>query len=165
GAALLLPKTLPMMTTAAVTIPRARVFVLGVGFAGLQAIATARRLGAVVQAFDVRPETKEQVESLGAKFVEVELDTSEAKGTGGYAKEQSEEFLRRQRELMARVVAASDVVITTAQVPGKKAPVRVTGDMVKGMAPGSVIVDMAAGQGANVELSRPDEEVVVDGAT
>jgi len=162
-AARLLPKMMPMMTTAAGTIPPAKVFVLGVGVAGLQAIATAKRLGAVVQAFDVRPETKEQVESLGAKFVEVELDTSEAKGTGGYAKEQSEDFLRRQRELMARVVAASDVVITTAQVPGKKAPVLVTGDMVKGMAPGSVIVDMAAGQGGNVELSRPDEEVVVNG--
>jgi NAD(P) transhydrogenase subunit alpha len=164
-AARLLPKMMPMMTTAAGTIPPAKVFVLGAGVAGLQAIATARRLGAVVQAFDVRPETKEQVESLGAKFVEVELDTSEAKGTGGYAKEQSEEFLNRQRELMARVVAASDIVITTAQVPGKKAPVLVTEDMVRAMAPGSVIVDMAAGQGGNVELSRPDEEVVVGGVT
>ena len=164
-AARLLPKMMPMMTTAAGTIPPAKVFVLGVGVAGLQAIATARRLGAVVQAFDVRPETKEQVESLGAKFVEMELDTSEAKGTGGYAKEQSEDFLRRQRELMARVVAASDVVITTAQVPGKKAPVLVTEDMVRGMAPGSVIVDMAAGQGGNVELSKPDEEVLVNGVT
>jgi NAD(P) transhydrogenase subunit alpha len=161
-AARLLPK---MMTTAAGTIPPAKVFVLGVGVAGLQAIATARRLGAVVQAFDVRPETKEQVESLGAKFVEVPLDTSEAKGTGGYAKEQSEDFLRRQRELMAKVVAASDIVITTAQVPGRKAPVLVTADMVRGMAPGSVIVDMAAGQGGNVELSQPDEEVVVNGVT
>jgi NAD(P) transhydrogenase subunit alpha len=164
-AARLLPKMMPMMTTAAGTIPPAKVFVLGVGVAGLQAIATARRLGAVVQAFDVRPETKEHVESLGAKFVEVPLDTAEAKGTGGYAKEQSEEFLRRQRELMAKVVAASDVVITTAQVPGKKAPVLVTADMVHGMAPGSVIVDMAAGQGGNVELSRPDEDVVVGGVT
>ncbi|HKN49173.1 MAG TPA: Re/Si-specific NAD(P)(+) transhydrogenase subunit alpha [Actinomycetota bacterium] len=164
-AARLLPKMMPMMTTAAGTIPPARVFVLGVGVAGLQAIATARRLGAVVQAFDVRPETKEQVESLGAKFVEVPLDTSEAKGTGGYAKEQSEDFLRRQRELMAKVVAASDVVITTAQVPGRKAPVLVTADMVHGMAPGSVIVDMAAGQGGNVELSKPDEDVVVGGVT
>ncbi len=164
-AARLLPKMMPMMTTAAGTIPPAKVFVLGVGVAGLQAIATARRLGAVVQAFDVRPETKEQVESLGAKFVEVPLDTSEAKGTGGYAKEQSEDFLRRQRELMAKVVAASDVVITTAQVPGRKAPVLVTADMVHGMAPGSVIVDMAAGQGGNVELSQPDTEVVVNGVT
>ena len=164
-AARLLPKMMPMMTTAAGTIPPAKVFVLGVGVAGLQAIATARRLGAVVQAFDVRPETQEQVESLGAKFVEVPLDTSEAKGTGGYAKEQSEDFLRRQRELMAKVVAASDVVITTAQVPGRKAPVLVTADMVRGMAPGSVIVDMAAGQGGNVELSKPDEDVVVGGVT
>ena len=164
-AARLLPKMMPMMTTAAGTIPPAKVFVLGAGVAGLQAIATARRLGAVVQAFDVRPETKEQVESLGAKFVEVPLDTSEAKGTGGYAKEQSEDFLRRQRELMAKVVAASDVVITTAQVPGRKAPVLVTADMVRGMAPGSVIVDMAAGQGGNVELSKPDEDVVVGGVT
>src|SRR6266550_6583685 len=151
-AARLLPKMMPMMTTAAGTIPPAKVFVLGVGVAGLQAIATARRLGAVVQAFDVRPETKEQVESLGAKFVEVPLDTSEAKGTGGYAKEQSEDFLRRQRELMAKVVAASDVVITTAQVPGRKAPVL-------------VMADMAAGQGGNVELSQPDTEVVVNGVT
>jgi NAD(P) transhydrogenase subunit alpha len=164
-AARLLPKMMPMMTTAAGTIPPAKVFVLGVGVAGLQAIATARRLGAVVQAFDVRPETREQVESLGAKFVEVPLDTSEAKGTGGYAKEQSEDFLRRQRELLAKVVAGSDVVITTAQVPGRKAPVLVTADMVRGMAPGSVIIDMAAGQGGNVELSQPDAEVVVNGVT
>jgi len=158
-------RALPMMMTAAGTVPATKVFVMGAGVAGLQAIATARRLGAVVQAFDVRPETKEQVESLGAKFVEVPLDTSEAKGTGGYAKEQSEDFLRRQRELMAKVVAASDVVITTAQVPGRKAPVLVTADMVRGMAPGSVIVDMAAGQGGNVELSQPDQDVVVNGVT
>lgn len=162
-AARTLPKMFPMMTTAAGTIPPAKVFVLGVGVAGLQAIATARRLGAVVQAFDVRPETKEQVESLGAKFVEVELEA--AQGTGGYAKEQSEDFLRRQRELLAKVVAASDVVITTAQVPGKKAPVLMTEDMVRGMAPGAVIVDMAAGQGGNVALSRPDEQVMVGGVT
>lgn len=162
-AARTLPKMFPMMTTAAGTIPPAKVFILGVGVAGLQAIATARRLGAVVQAFDVRPETKEQVESLGAKFVEVELEA--AQGTGGYAKEQSEDFLRRQRELLAKVVAASDVVITTAQVPGKKAPVLVTEEMVRGMAPGAVIVDMAAGQGGNVALSRPDEQVVINGVT
>ena len=162
-AARLLPKMMPMMTTAAGTIPPAKVFVLGVGVAGLQAIATARRLGAVVQAFDVRPETKEQVESLGAKFVEVELEA--AAGTGGYAKEQSEDFLRRQRELLAKVVAASDIVITTAQVPGKKAPVLVTEEMVLGMAPGSVIIDMAAGQGGNVALSQPDQEVMIKGIT
>ncbi len=160
-----LPKMFPMMTTAAGTIPPAKVFILGAGVAGLQAIATARRLGAVVEAFDVRPEVKEQVQSLGAKFVEVELDTTQSSGTGGYAKEQSEDFLRRQRELMARVVAASDVVITTAQVPGKKAPVLVTENMVKAMAPGSVIVDMAAQQGGNVEPSRPGEPVVVHGVT
>jgi NAD(P) transhydrogenase subunit alpha len=162
-AARTLPKMFPMMTTAAGTIPPAKVFILGVGVAGLQAIATARRLGAIVQAFDVRPETKEQVQSLGAKFIEVELEA--AAGTGGYAKEQSEDFLRRQRELLASVVAASDVVITTAQVPGKKAPVLVTEDMVRGMAPGAVIVDMAAGQGGNVALSQPDEAVVVAGVT
>ncbi|MGH2732844.1 MAG: Re/Si-specific NAD(P)(+) transhydrogenase subunit alpha [Actinomycetota bacterium] len=158
-----LPKMFPMMTTAAGTIPPARVFVLGAGVAGLQAIATARRLGAVVEAFDVRLEVKEQVQSLGARFVEVELDTQAATGTGGYAQEQSEEFLRRQREVMARVVAASDVVITTAQVPGKKAPLLVTEEMIEGMAPGSVIVDMAAGQGGNVALSRPDEAVLTHG--
>jgi NAD(P) transhydrogenase subunit alpha len=164
-AARMLPKMMPMMTTAAGTIPPAKVFILGVGVAGLQAIATAKRLGAVVQAFDVRPETAEQVESLGAKFVKVELDTAGAQGSGGYAKEQSEEFLRRQRELLRAVIAASDIVITTAQVPGKKAPLLVTEDMVKGMAPGSVIVDMAAGQGGNVALSQPDELVVVNGVT
>ncbi len=164
-AARALPKMFPMMTTAAGTIPPARVFVLGAGVAGLQAIATARRLGAVVEAFDVRPEVKEQVQSLGAMFVEVELDTQAAAGAGGYAQEQSEEFLRRQRELMARVVAASDVVITTAQVPGKKAPLLVSEEMIEGMAPGSVIVDMAAGQGGNVALSRPDEVVVTHGVT
>ncbi len=160
-----LPKMFPMMTTAAGTIPPARVFVLGAGVAGLQAIATAKRLGAVVEAFDVRPEVKEQVQSLGAKFVHVELDTAQSQGPGGYAKEQSDEFLLRQRELMTRVVAASDVVITTAQVPGKKAPVLVTDEMVRGMAPGSVIVDLAAQQGGNVEPSRPGETVVKYGVT
>ncbi|MGH2773659.1 MAG: Re/Si-specific NAD(P)(+) transhydrogenase subunit alpha, partial [Actinomycetota bacterium] len=158
-----LTKMFPMMTTAAGTIPPARVFILGAGVAGLQAIATAKRLGAVVEAFDVRPEVKEQVMSLGGKFVEVELDTAEASGTGGYAKEQSEEFLKKQREVLAKTIAASDVVITTAQVPGKKAPVLVTEEMVKGMSPGSVIVDMAAGQGGNVEPSRPNEVVELNG--
>ncbi|HEU5003065.1 MAG TPA: Re/Si-specific NAD(P)(+) transhydrogenase subunit alpha [Actinomycetota bacterium] len=156
-----LPKMMPMMTTAAGTVPPAKVFVLGVGVAGLQAIATAKRLGAVVQAFDVRPETAEQVESLGAKFVKVELEA--AQGAGGYAAQQSEEFLRKQREVLSGVIAASDVVITTAQVPGKKAPVLVTEEMVKGMAPGSVIIDMAAGQGGNVAGSQPDQVVDIDG--
>ena len=157
-----LPKMFPMMTTAAGTIAPARVLVLGAGVAGLQAIATARRLGAVVEAYDVRPAVKEQVESLGAKFVELELETEAAEGTGGYAKEQSEEFLRKQREAMSRVIAANDVVITTALVPGAKAPVLVTGDQVAGMAPGSVVVDLAAEQGGNCELTRPDEIVETD---
>ena len=158
-----LPKMLPMMTTAAGTIAPARVLVIGAGVAGLQAIATARRLGAVVEGYDVRPAVKEQVESLGAKFVELDLETGDTETTGGYAKEMGEDQLRRQREQMARVVAASDAVITTAQVQGKRAPMIVTADMVRGMSPGSVIVDMAAGQGGNCELSRADEEVVDGG--
>jgi H+-translocating NAD(P) transhydrogenase subunit alpha len=162
-AAQALPKMFPMMTTAAGTIAPARVLVIGAGVAGLQAIATARRLGAVVEAYDVRPAVKEQVQSLGAKFVELDLDTTEAEGAGGYAKEMDEDFLRRQRELLARVVAASDAVITTAQVQGKKAPMIVTADMLKGMSPGAVVVDMAAEQGGNCELSKPDEEVVEGG--
>ena len=160
-----LPKLFPMMTTAAGTIAPARVLVLGAGVAGLQAIATARRLGAVVESYDVRPEAKEQVESLGARFVELEIDTAEAQGEGGYAKEQSEEFLRRQREAMAKVIAANDCVITTALVPGRKAPVLVTREMVSGMAPGSVIVDLAAEQGGNCEATVPGEVAVVDGVT
>jgi proton-translocating NAD(P)+ transhydrogenase subunit alpha len=158
-----LPKMFPMMTTAAGTIAPARVLVIGAGVAGLQAIATARRLGAVVEGYDVRPAVKEQVESLGAKFVELEPETGDTETAGGYAKEMGEEQLRRQREQMARVVAASDAIITTAQVQGKRAPMIVTADMVHGMTPGSVIVDMAAGQGGNCELSRPDQEVVERG--
>ena len=158
-----LPKMFPMLTTAAGTIAPARVLVVGAGVAGLQAIATARRLGAVVEAYDVRPAVKEQVQSLGAKFVELELETEQAEGAGGYAKEMDEEFLRRQRELMARVVASSDAGITTAQVQGKKAPMIVTADMVEGMQSGSVIVDLAAEQGGNCELSQPDEDVVEHG--
>jgi NAD(P) transhydrogenase subunit alpha len=131
----------------------------------LQAIATARRLGAVVQSYDVRPEVKEQVESLGATFVELELDTAEAQGTGGYAGKQSEEFLAKQREALGKVIAENDAVITTALVPGAKAPVLMTADMVRGMAYGSVVLDMAAEQGGNVELSRPDEVVVEGGVT
>jgi len=154
-----LPKMFPMMMTAAGTIKAAKVFVMGVGVAGLQAIATARRLGAVVSANDIRPAVKEQVESLGAKFVQLELDTGAAEDKGGYAKEMGEEFLRKQRELIARVVAESDVVITTAAVPGKKAPILVTEAMVDGMAPGSVIVDVAAERGGNCELTRPGETV------
>jgi NAD(P) transhydrogenase subunit alpha len=131
----------------------------------LQAIASAKRLGAVVQGYDVRPAVKEQVESLGAKFVEMPLATSDAEGAGGYAKLLDEEFYRKQRELMAQTVAASDVCITTAAIPGKKSPVLVTADAVRGMAPGSVIVDLAAERGGNCELTRADETVVENGVT
>jgi NAD(P) transhydrogenase subunit alpha len=160
-----LPKIFPMMTTAAGTLAPARVLVIGAGVAGLQAIATARRLGAVVEAYDVRPAVKEQVESLGAKFVELPLESADAEDRGGYAKAQDEDFYRRQREMMTRVVAGSDAVITTAQVPGKKAPVLVTAEMVAGMAAGSVIVDIAAGQGGNCEVTQPDQVVTQDGVT
>ena len=158
-----LGKFFPMMMTAAGTIPPARVLVMGAGVAGLQAIATARRLGAVVSAYDVRPAVKEEVQSLGATFIELALETQE--GEGGYAKEQSEEFLRKQRELIGEHVAKSDVVITTAAVPGRRAPLLVTGDMVKGMRPGSVIVDLAADTGGNVELTQAGEDVEVGGVT
>lgn len=159
-AAARLPKMFPMMMTAAGTISPAKVLVIGAGVAGLQAIATAKRLGAVVSGYDVRPAVKEQVESLGAKFVELKLETTGAEDKGGYAKEQGEEFLRKQREAMAKVVADNDVVITTAAIPGKKSPVIVTTDMVHQMAAGSVIVDLAAERGGNCELTRVDEEVV-----
>jgi NAD(P) transhydrogenase subunit alpha len=160
-----LPQLFPMLMTAAGTIAAARVFVVGAGVAGLQAIATARRLGAVVEAYDVRPAVKEQVLSLGAKFVELPLQAQDAQDKGGYAKAMDEEFYRRQRETMARVVAQSDVVITTAAVPGKKAPVLVTGEMIEAMKPGSVIVDLAAEQGGNCELTRPGETLVHGGVT
>jgi NAD(P) transhydrogenase subunit alpha len=158
-----LPKMFPMMMTAAGTVTPAKVFVVGAGVAGLQAIASAKKLGAVVEAYDVRPAVKEQVESLGGKFVELELATEEAEDAGGYAKELGEDFYRKQREMMVKVVAASDVVITTAAVPGKKAPVLVTEEMVNGMRPGSVILDLAAERGGNCELTRPGETVVVRG--
>ena len=155
-----LPRMFPMMMTAAGTITPARVFVVGAGVAGLQAIASARRLGARVEAYDVRPVVKEQVESLGANFVELPLETSESEDAGGYAKAQDESFYRRQRETMTRVVANSDVVITTALVPGKTAPILVTAEMVDGMAPGSVVVDLAAERGGNCELTKGNEVVV-----
>jgi NAD(P) transhydrogenase subunit alpha len=158
-------KMFPLLMTAAGTISPAHVFVIGAGVAGLQAIATARRLGAVVQAYDVRPVVKEQVQSLGAKFVELELEAKDAEDKGGYAKAMDEDFYRRQRELMATVMAASDVVITTAAVPGKKAPVLITADIVKKMSRGSVIVDLAAERGGNCELTRPGETVETDGVT
>jgi len=157
-----LAKMFPMMMTAAGTITPARVFIIGAGVAGLQAIASARRLGAVVEAYDVRPAVKEQVESLGGKFVEMELD-ADAEDKGGYAKELDEEFYRKQRELMTKVVAQCDVVITTAAIPGKKAPILITADMVKGMRPGSLIVDLAAERGGNCELTKAGEDVVTAG--
>ena len=158
-----LPRMLPMLMTAAGTVSPARVFVIGAGVAGLQAIATARRLGAVVEAYDVRPAVKDQIQSLGARFVELPIETAGAEDKGGYAKAQDEGFYRRQRELLAKVVAESDVVIATAAVPGKKAPVLVTGDMVKGMRPGSVLVDLAAEQGGNCELTEPGRTVTKHG--
>ena len=160
-----LPRILPMMTTAAGTITPSKVLVLGAGVAGLQAIATAKRLGGQVSAYDVRPAVKEQVQSLGAKFVELPLDTGTSETAGGYAKAMGEEFYAKQRELLGRVVAESDMVICTALIPGQKAPVLVTSEMVARMKPGSVIVDMAAERGGNCEGSRPDETVVVDGVT
>ena len=158
-----LPKIFPMFMTAAGTIAPARVFVIGAGVAGLQAIATAKRLGAVVSAYDVRPVVKEQVESLGAKFVELEIQAGEAEDKGGYAKAMDEDFYRKQRELMTQVVAKNDVVITTAAVPGKKAPILLTDDMIKGMAPGSMIVDIAAERGGNCEGTVAGETVKVHG--
>lgn len=156
-AATALGKIFPMMTTAAGTITPAKVLVVGAGVAGLQAIATARRLGAVVSAYDVRPAVKEQVQSLGAKFVELKLAGGE--GSGGYARAMDEEFYRQQRELMLEVVAQQDVVITTAAVPGKQAPTLITAAMVERMQPGSVIVDVAAERGGNCELTQPGETI------
>ncbi len=166
-AATALPKVFPLMTTAAGTMAPARVFIVGAGVAGLSAIATARRLGAVVEAYDVRAAAKEEVKSLGAKFVEFDLDTGQGEGggSGAYATKMTDEQIAKQRELMTKVVARSDVVITTAQVQGATAPVLVTEDMVRAMAPGSVVVDLAAEQGGNVEPSRPGETVDIDGVS
>jgi H+-translocating NAD(P) transhydrogenase subunit alpha len=158
-----LPKFFPLLMTAAGTLTPARVFVIGAGVAGLQAIGTARRLGAVVEAYDTRPVVKEQVESLGARFVALGLEAKDAQDAGGYAKAQSEEFYKQQQEMMAKSVAAADAVITTALVPGKRAPVLITAEMVRGMRPGSVIVDLAAEQGGNCELTEPGKDVVRDG--
>jgi len=158
-------KMFPLMMTAAGTITPAKVLIVGAGVAGLQAIATAHRLGGVVQAYDVRPAVKEQVESLGAKFVELELETSGAEAASGYAQAMDEDFYRRQREMMAKVVAECDVVITTAAIPGKKAPVLITGDMVRNMRPGSVVFDLAAEGGGNCELTQPGETIDVDGVS
>jgi NAD(P) transhydrogenase subunit alpha len=154
-----LPRMCPMLTTAAGTIAPARVLIIGAGVAGLQAIATARRLGAVASAYDMRAASKEQVQSLGGRFVELEIEAKDAQDASGYAKAQDETFYQRQRELLGKVVAESDVVITAAVIPGKKSPVLVTKEMVERMAPGSVIVDLAAERGGNCELTHPDETV------
>lgn len=160
-----LPKIFPMLMTAAGTIKPARVLVIGAGVAGLQALATARRLGAVTQGYDVRPAAREQVESLGAKFVELPLEAADAETSGGYARAMDAEFYRRQGELLAQVAAASDVIIATAAVPGRRAPVLLTAAMVRAMARGSVIVDLAAERGGNCELTRPGETVIESGVT
>jgi len=159
------PRLFPMMTTAAGTISPARVFIIGCGVAGLQAIATARRLGAVVSAYDLRPVVKEQVQSLGGRFVELPIQAEDAQDARGYARAQEETFYQRQRELLGRVVAESDVVITAAVIPGKKSPLLVTRDMVEKMAPGSVIVDLAAERGGNCELTQASKAVVEHGVT
>jgi NAD(P) transhydrogenase subunit alpha len=158
-AAAVSPRMFPMMITAAGTIPASKVFVVGAGVAGLQAIATAKRLGAVVEAYDVRPAVKEQVQSVGGRFLELPLETGDAQDKGGYAKAQDENFYKRQRDLMTKVIADADVVITTAAVPGKKAPILVTEEMVRGMKPGSIFVDLAAERGGNCELTVPGETV------
>jgi NAD(P) transhydrogenase subunit alpha len=163
-AAVHLPKMFPLMMTAAGTLAACRVLVLGAGVAGLQAISTARRLGAIVEANDIRPAVKEQVESLGAKFVDTGTPP-DAETRGGYAKETTLEFLKKQREILTTHIGQADVLITTALVPGKRAPVLVTAEMRKAMRPGSVIVDMAASQGGNVEGTVPGERAVVDGVT
>jgi proton-translocating NAD(P)+ transhydrogenase subunit alpha len=159
------PRIFPMMTTAAGTITPARVFVIGAGVAGLQAIATARRLGAVISAYDLRPAAKEQVQSLGGRFVELPIEAKDAQDARGYARAQDEDFYRRQRELLGKVVQESDVVITAAVIPGKKSPILVTEEMVKGMAPGSVIFDLASERGGNCELTESGKTVVKYGVT
>ena len=164
-AANVLPKYFPLLMTAAGTIPPARAFILGAGVAGLQAIATCRRLGAQVEAFDVRPAVREEVQSLGATFVGLELPTGEGVGAGGYAKELSEEHHRKEQELIAQRLQVADVAITTANIPGKKAPLLITRAMVEAMKPGSVIVDLAAESGGNCELTRPGEVVAHHGVS
>ena len=164
-AAATLPKMFPMLMTAAGTITPAKVFVIGAGVAGLQAIATAKRLGSVVSAYDVRSAVKDQIVSVGAKFVTLDVDAGAAEDKGGYAKVMDEAFYRRQRELMTAVIKEHDVVITTAAVPGKRAPILVTREMVEAMAPGSVVMDIAAVRGGNCELTRPGETVIHHGVS
>jgi NAD(P) transhydrogenase subunit alpha len=164
-AADLLPRIFPMMTTAAGTITPARVFIIGAGVAGLQAIATARRLGAVASAYDMRAASKEQVQSLGGRFIELEIEAKDAQDARGYGRAQDETFYQRQRELLGKVVAESDVVITAAVIPGKKSPILVTREMVSRMAPGSVIIDLAAERGGNCELTVPGATTIEYGVT
>ncbi len=164
-AANLLPKFFPMLMTAAGTVPPAKVFIIGAGVAGLQTIATARRLGAVVEAFDTRPIVKEQTESLGAKFIQVDLSGEQTEGSGGYAKEVSKELQTKINELLGKHVKKSDVIITTALIPGKKAPILITEAMVKEMQTGSVIIDLASEQGGNCEVTEPEKQVVKHGVT
>jgi NAD(P) transhydrogenase subunit alpha len=159
------PRIFPMLMTAAGTLQPARVLIMGVGVAGLQACATAKRLGAIVEAYDVRPAAREQIISVGAKPVELDLDTGESEGAGGYAKEQGEDFLRRQRELMTAVVAQQDIIITTAAIPGAKSPILVTEDMVVAMKPGAVIVDLAAERGGNCDLTESGKIIVAHDVT
>jgi NAD(P) transhydrogenase subunit alpha len=159
------PRIFPMLMTAAGTLQPARVLIMGVGVAGLQACATAKRLGAVVEAYDVRPAAREQILSVGAKPIELDLDTGESEGAGGYAKEQGEDFLRRQRELMTEVVVQQDIIITTAAIPGAKSPILVTEDMVKAMKPGAVIVDLAAERGGNCDLTEQGKTVMAHDVT
>lgn len=159
------PRIFPMMTTAAGTITPAKVLVLGVGVAGLQAIATAKRLGAIVEAYDIRPEVREQVQSVGGKFIDLGLDTEGSSDKGGYAKAQTEEFIAKQQAALAEFVRAADIVVTTAQVPGRRAPLLLTAAMQKGMKPGSIVVDLAAESGGNCELTKAGETYVVDGVT
>lgn len=159
------PRIFPLLMTAAGTLQPARVLIMGVGVAGLQACATAKRLGAVVEAYDVRPAAREQILSVGAKPVELDLDTGESEGVGGYAKAQGEDFLQRQRELMTAVVAEQDIIITTAAIPGAKSPILVTEDMVVAMKPGSVIVDLAAERGGNCDLTEQGQTIVAHGVT
>lgn len=160
-----MPKLIPMLTTAGGTIHPAKALVLGAGVAGLQAIATARRLGAVVSAYDVRAAVKEQIESLGARFVDLRVNGTKAEGSGGYAQQMDEEFYRRQREALSEFTAQSDLIVATAAIPGKRAPLLITAEMVAGMAPGAVIVDTAAASGGNCELTRAGETVVCGGVT
>ncbi len=164
-AAMALPRVFPMMVTAAGTLRPAKAFIIGAGVAGLQALGSAKRIGAITSAYDTRAAVREQVQSVGAKFIELNLDSGDSEDSGGYAKAETEEFYIKQRQELGKHVAASDVVITTALVPGREAPLLITADAVKNMRPGSVVVDLAAEKGGNCELTEADKDVVVNGVT